>query len=119
MEIDRFTNMAQKAIFELETSKPYFALLSNPKTQKSFNNILIKQAPKEFYSVITQLARHILNNTSELENSNFREKYKTSLYLLALPSTGKKEKLKVLEKESNDFFKHLYTIVGDILNNGR
>lgn len=94
---------------EIEISEPYFSMLGNDNTNKQIRIFLIKQAPKEFYSVLTQIVRHVLNGTFCAENSDFCENFENSLYILALPSTNRKLKEKVLLSEPPSFINELFS----------
>jgi len=48
---------------EINKSKPYFMLLSEKNLDKSLRLILIKKTPPEFFNVLTQTVRHLLNNS--------------------------------------------------------
>jgi len=93
---------------ELFIRKPYFEILGRKYFKKKLRVLLIKQAPVEFYSILTNTARHILNSTFCSTNKNFCKKYKNSLYLLALPSTSLKDKHKILIAEEYTFIAQLY-----------
>lgn len=107
-----------QALKEINNSIPYFSLLSSTETSKALRKLLIHSAPQDFYSVVIQLSRHILNKTLETENFDFLEKFNTSLYILALPSTTKKDKITILENLPPAFFGHLHTIIIKITENG-
>jgi len=93
---------------ELFISKPYFEILGRKNITKNLRTLLIKQAPVEFYSILTNTVRHILNGTFCSKNSNFCNKHKNSLYLLALPSTSVRDKHKILFVEEYTFIAQIY-----------
>jgi len=93
---------------EIDISKPYFEILGRKNTNKNLRLLLIKEAPKEFYSVLSNTSRHILNKTFCSKNKTFCMKFRNSLYLLALPTTGLQDKQKVLITEEYTFIKQLY-----------
>jgi hypothetical protein len=96
------------AEIEIQISEPYFKILSDIKTTKRLRSLLIKQAPKEFYSILTQTVRHLLNNTFCSENPKFCKTFENTLYILALPSTSLKIKQNILLLESPLFIKELF-----------
>jgi len=94
-------SLVEKAEQEINSSRPYLILLSKKNTSKNIRKALIKSASFSFYSVLRQLTRHIINKTITFEKILH---YKNSLYILALPTTKKKDVQGILEKESYDFF---------------
>jgi len=52
----------EKAKQEINSSLPYILLLSKKNITKNIRKELIKAAPTSFYSVISQISRHIINN---------------------------------------------------------
>lgn len=103
---------AQKEIF---ISEPYFRLLGEKSVKRNLKILLIKQAPSAFFSVLTQTVRHILNGTFCFENKKLCEKFENSLYLIALPSTKKADKQKILETESSEFILELFQALKNAL----
>jgi len=95
--------MASKALKEINQSKPYFNLLSCKSLDKTLRKTLLEKAPIAFYSVITQLSRHILNKTISTSSSKFYKTFENSLYLLSVPSTTIEDKKKILTNESPNF----------------
>lgn len=63
--------MSSKALQEIKESKPYIELLSRKNINEELTQSLISNAPNEFYSVITQTARPLLNKNICVKNSNF------------------------------------------------
>lgn len=100
--------MTSRALKEIKISERYFELLSDESLKKSLRNSLVKQAPPEFFSVLTQATRHLLNGSFCAENPEFCSQFDASLYLIALPSTNKKDKQKVLLTESAEFIAQIY-----------
>ena len=103
--------MSSKALTEIHLSEPYLALLGSKKTCKLLKRIIIQEAPKELFSVLTQISRHILNKTFCVKNKRFCEKSSNSLYLLALPSSDRKTKEKVLLSESTEFYNQILQLL--------
>lgn len=101
--------MKSKALKEIELSEPYFKLLGQKNIKKNLKRLLIIQAPPEFYSVLTQATRHLLNGTFCVENPQYCTKFENSLYLIALPETRKRDKQKILESEPAEFISEIFT----------
>lgn len=99
------------ALREIKISEPYFKILSEKNINKNLRVLLIKQAPKEFYSVITQTARHLLNNNICAKIPDFCTRFENSLLLIALPSTCIKTKQKILISEPYNFISELFEIL--------
>jgi hypothetical protein len=78
-------------------------------------NTLIKQSPPEFYSVLTQASRHLLNGTFCVNNPEYCKTFESSLYLLALPETRKQDKQKILTAEPPEFLRELFTVLEKLL----
>lgn len=100
---------------EIKISTPYFELLGDKTINENLRILLIKHAPKEFYSVLTQTVRHILNGTFCTENSDFCEKFENSLYIIALPSTSLKDKRNILLSESYILINQLFEALSKAL----
>lgn len=100
--------MSERALTEISTSEPYFKLLSNKSLSKRLRKSILKEAPLEFYSVLTQATRHLLNGSFCTKNRQYCKKFETSLYLLALPSTTKEDKQKIIESEPCEFVAELF-----------
>lgn len=100
--------MSSKALKEITLSEPYFKILSNKKLSKRVKKTLLKSAPPEFYSVLTQATRHLLNGSFCTKNPDYCKKFETSLYLLALPSTSIKDRQKIIESEPTEFISELF-----------
>lgn len=90
---------------------PYFQLLSDKTINKSLRNALIKQAPPVFYDILTQTVRHLLNKSVKSANPYFCEQFENSLYILALPSTNRKVREKILQKEPESFIKEIFVVL--------
>jgi len=99
------------AEIEINISKPYFELLGRKITKKNLRNSLIQNAQVEFFNVLTQIVRHILNGTFLNKNS---EQFENSFYIIALPSTTIKQKKIILVKESYKFFEQLFAVLLEI-----
>lgn len=97
-----------KALREIAISKPYFVLLGDRSVKKNLRKLLIKHAPAEFYSVLTQGSRHLLNGTFCTLNPDYCASFETALYLIALPETRIIDKQKIVEREPVDFIRELF-----------
>jgi hypothetical protein len=110
--------MKRRAIEEIEIAKPYFDILAsqiNPKLRKS----LIQNAPPQFFNVVTQIIRHLLNNSFCNDNRSFCAQYENSLYLIALPETSLADKQKILQSEPSEFISRLsYLLHTELDKNG-
>jgi len=71
----------------------------------------LEKAPIAFYSVITQLSRHLLNETISAPNSIFYKTFENSLYLLSVSSTSIEDKKKILIAESPNFIIGFWKII--------
>jgi len=99
-----------KARFKLQynISAPYFTLLSRDNLSNKLRFLLISEAPVAFFSVLTQIARHILNGSFCSLNKDFCVKYENTLYLLSLPETTVATKKRMLKVENYKFLAVLF-----------
>lgn len=109
--------MSSKALSEINVSEPYLALLGTKTTSKKLRSTLIKEAPRQLYSVTTQLSRHLLNGTLGSEFNHFSEKFQNSLYILAVPSSTRKTKEKLFSVESVEFHNKILQILKQVSKN--
>lgn len=101
---------------EIELSEPFFKILSVKRLCSKVRNLLIKIAPIEFYSVLTQTARHFVNGTLCTKDPLFCRKYKKALYILSDPSTTLKTKKLIIEQESTELVNKLGRTLFDQIN---
>lgn len=107
--------MDSKATTEIKIAKPYFTILSNINISNTLRRNIIKDAPIEFYSVLTQLVRHLINNSFCVQHTEYCSKYESALYLIALPATSIIDKQKILRQEPVEFISQLNTLLYNIL----
>jgi len=103
--------MINKTLKDIEESRPFFELLSRKNLDSKLRQTLINKAPNSFYSIITQLSRHILNKTLKIFKKGFCKKFENSVYLFALPATNIQDKRKILETENFEFILLIWKIV--------
>ena len=94
---------------QINKSLPYFTLLSDKTVKKQLRVLLIKQAPEEFYDVLTQIVRHLINGTFSTDNTKYCEKFENSLYILASPSISRKIKENIILLEPFKFIEELFS----------
>lgn len=102
-------SLRSRAESEIAISRPYFELLQQLYISPKLRSLLIKEAPSQFFSVITQLARHSLNG-SICSSKQFQAKYRKALYLLSDPSTKISDKKLIVTFEVPEFISELYNL---------
>jgi len=101
-------DLVKKANYEIEKSAPIFELLLNHQISEKLRLLLIEEAPKEFFSVLTQIARHAYNGNLKVECKKFFKLYKSALFVFCYPDTTIAEKQLILKEESPKFIYELY-----------
>lgn len=107
--------MEHKAIEEIKVAQPFFTILSNANIKKNLRRQIIHSAPPEFFSVLTQAVRHLLNGTFCVAHPDYCSQYETALYLVALPTTSIADKQKILTQEPVEFVEILFASLQTVL----
>lgn len=102
------THLRLRAEFEIIRSKPYFEILCDKTISSRLRNLIITEAPIEFFSVLTQLARHSINGSLCCKKT-FIQRYKKSLILLSDPSTSTSDKKLIISFETPELVSELFS----------
>lgn len=91
--------MEKRARRECLVSEPYIRVIC--RADDRFLKEIIRAAPPELLSVLSELSRHTINGTFSL-NRHPSASLKTFLYAIADPDTSEQQKRKILQRDSDD-----------------